>query len=90
MEEIISIPRALAGPDWKVRRSRALMIYFNPQGPRRPRHNHVPHLAISFEISIPRALAGPDGQRHVLLQQLRDISIPRALAGPDHTSTQLN
>ena len=38
-EFVISIPRALAGPDPSGRRRLSTICYFNPQGPRRPRRS---------------------------------------------------
>ena len=57
-------------------------LYFNPQGPRGPRHQYLSPLIDKFMISIHKALAGLDGYPYQLTHFLV-ISIHKALAGLD-------
>ena len=58
------------------------MLYFNPQGPRGPRHYGPLKIALPQPISIHKALAGLDvGLFLDVVNQL--ISIHKALAGLD-------
>ena len=82
--ETISIPRALAGPDPRLRRhSTDSHSYFNPQGPRRPRRFYTAKNANQQIISIPRALAGPDIPAAPMSPTIRDFN-PQGPRRPRH------
>ncbi len=62
--------------------------YFNPQGPRGPRHEETAAIAQDIFISIHKALAGLDPLM-VFLALSGTISIHKALAGLDRSALYL-